>query len=461
MRLPSSLAVLVAGLAQAQAQYLINELSFGFGDRINPQGGNSIPNFSMQGRPGVPELLSNKVILTPVAPGNQRGAVWSDRTLQQQTWIADVEFRANGPERGGGNFNIWLVRDGSHVVGSNSIYTAGRFEGLALVIDQHSGSGGMLRGFLNDGQTDYASHPNVDSLAFSNCRFSYRNLGRPTQIKLRQTESKFSVDVAGRPCFESDKIRLPSGYNFGVSAVSAENPDSFEVFKLVVLTGDTSNQNAGNNNNNNNNNNNPAGNVNQGSGSAQGRSQTPVGRSAQGAVDDPYDNAIPDVDADKITSSKAQFADLHNRLQSVNHHLSTIFRTIAQNAGVSEQRHAETSAVLGEVKALLSGSGSGGVNIGLSVSRVADKVDVLERRLGDVEREVRALRAELSARLRDSENAIKYHVSDKHEALSGHVEAHAKHGYTRFLLVVVAFQASLAAAYMWYKRRKVSPKKYL
>lgn len=33
MRLPASLAVLVAGLAQAQAQYLINELSFGYGNR--------------------------------------------------------------------------------------------------------------------------------------------------------------------------------------------------------------------------------------------------------------------------------------------------------------------------------------------------------------------------------------------------------------------------------------------
>lgn len=70
----------------------------------------------------MPELLSDRVILTPVAPGNQRGAVWADKTLQNQNWVTDVEFRASGPERGGGNFNIWLVRDGPASVGSDSVY---------------------------------------------------------------------------------------------------------------------------------------------------------------------------------------------------------------------------------------------------------------------------------------------------------------------------------------------------
>ena len=122
--------------------------------RIAPEGTYTIPNFGLQGTPNVPELLSNKVILTPTMPGNQRGAVWADKALQHQNWITDVEFRANGPERGAGNMNIWLVKEGPHAVGSSSIYTVGKFEGLALVIDQYGGSGGMLRAFLNDGSTD-------------------------------------------------------------------------------------------------------------------------------------------------------------------------------------------------------------------------------------------------------------------------------------------------------------------
>jgi mannose-binding lectin 1 len=392
----------------------------------------------------VPELLSDKIILTPVAPGNQRGAVWSDQTLQNQEWIADVEFRANGPERGGGNLNIWLVRDGAHLVGSDSVYTSGRFEGLALVIDQHSGSGGMLRGFLNDGSTDYRSHHNVDNLAFGHCTFSYRNLGRPTQIKLRHTENKFSVEVAGRPCFESDKIRIPSGYNFGITAASADNPDSFELFKLAVLTGETSHDH-GSNNNHNNNDNKPQ---HQDFGTNdQGKKQRmSFGRSGQSVVEDPYDNIIPDEAADKITSSKSQFADLHNRLQSVNHHLSTIFRTVAEYATIDEQRHAETSVMLGELKGLMSRF---------------EKLDVLEQRLRDIENEMRGMRHEVTGRLRDHESNIKYYVGDRHENLSQNVKAHQQSHHTRLILVVVGSQVLLVAGYAYYKKRKTSPKKYL
>ncbi len=412
--------------------------------RISPEGSHSIPHFGMQGRPNIPELLSDKVILTPVAPGNQRGAVWSDNKLQTLNWIADVEFRANGPERGGGNLNIWLVRDGAHSIGAESVYTAGRFEGLALVIDQHSG-GGMLRGFLNDGTTDYRTHHNVDNLAFGHCSFSYRNLGRPTQIKLRQTDTKFIVEVAGRPCFDSDKISLPSGYNFGVTAASADNPDSFELFKLAVLTGENNHEYAGMYNNNDNKDHEhqqteqqpPPQDSNGGK-----RQRMSFGRSGQATIVDPFDNVIPDQEADKITSSKAQFADLHNRIQSVNHHLSTIFRSIAQNHGVDEQRHAETSAMIGEIKGLL--------------TRL-DKLDVMEQRLRDIENEMRSGRHEVAGRLRESEASIKGH----HETLAQGVKAHTKSGHTKLILVVVGTQVVLIGAFAYYKRRKTSPKKYL
>jgi len=55
-------------------------------------------------------------------------------------WAVDVDFRATGPERGGGNLQIWYARGGQEEVGTASIYTVGRFDGLALVIDQYAGS---------------------------------------------------------------------------------------------------------------------------------------------------------------------------------------------------------------------------------------------------------------------------------------------------------------------------------
>lgn len=60
---------------------------------------------------------------------------------------------------------------------------------------------------MNDGSTDYKSHHAVDSLAFGHCDFSYRNLGRPSKVLVKQLADSFEVIVDGRQCFWSDKVR--------------------------------------------------------------------------------------------------------------------------------------------------------------------------------------------------------------------------------------------------------------
>lgn len=107
--------------------------------RISPNA-RAVPNWHIIGKPDPPEILSNKLVLTPPVPGNQRGAVWAESALVHSQWTADIDFRATGPERGGGNMNIWYVNNGKDVVGTSSIYTVGKFDGFALVVDQYAGS---------------------------------------------------------------------------------------------------------------------------------------------------------------------------------------------------------------------------------------------------------------------------------------------------------------------------------
>ena len=92
------------------------------------------------GKPSPPEILSNKIVLTPPAPGNERGAIWAEKPLLHSNWAVDVDFRATGPERGGGNLQIWYAKNGREEVGTSSVYTVGRFDGLVLIIDQYAGS---------------------------------------------------------------------------------------------------------------------------------------------------------------------------------------------------------------------------------------------------------------------------------------------------------------------------------
>ena len=54
-------------------------------------------------------------------------------------WSAQLEFRATGPERGGGNLQLWYAKDGRMNIRASSIYTVGTFDGIVLVIDPYGG----------------------------------------------------------------------------------------------------------------------------------------------------------------------------------------------------------------------------------------------------------------------------------------------------------------------------------
>ncbi|KAI1659624.1 concanavalin A-like lectin/glucanase [Daldinia decipiens] len=432
-----------AKFADAQAQFLVNELSFGYTGRINDRGQATVPGFSIQGTPDVPEVLSNKLILTPPAPGNTRGAIWADQPNRYSTWVADVDFRVNGQERGSGNLNIWLARRGNQEIGSSSVYTVNRFDGLALVIDQHSGSGGMIRGFLNDGTVDFKSHQSVDSLAFGHCNYPYRNLGRPSQIKLRQTHQVFKVEVDGRLCFESDKISIPPGYYFGITAAAGDNPDSFEIFKMVTMTEnldakhDTPPQQQQQQQQ-------------QQSNQNRAQAQMSYGRNPNTRNSpneaDAFGDSIPDTAANTYTSSEAQFADLHNRIQSSNQHLSTIFRQVASLGSIGEKRHEEVSKAVYEVKQILS---------------KLDRLDSLQNEITKLQRELKDMRSDINLKVKDSEHAVKSFIGTNHGTMLEHVAVQAAPKHGKLIFVIIGSQILIVAAYIYYERKKIMPKKYL
>ncbi|KAI1810914.1 concanavalin A-like lectin/glucanase [Poronia punctata] len=459
------------GAVAAQGQFLVSELSFGHTGRINDRGEASVPGFSIQGVPNAPEVLSNRIILTPPAPGNTRSAAWADQPNQYSEWVADLDFRVNGPERGGGNLNIWLARQGNQDVGSSSIYSVGTFDGLALVIDQHGGTGGMIRGFLNDGTIDFRTHHSVDSLAFANCNYAYRNLGRPSQLKLRQTAKTFKVEIDGRLCFESDQITIPPGNQFGITAASADNPDSFELFKLAVMTQDLGTKASGQQQQQQQQQQQEsspqkqryqARDVNQNQEQNQARAQTSYGRSQQNQNQNQNRNQnaapietefeeddVPDASPDTYTSSRAQFADLHNRLQSVNHHLSTIFRQAANLGKQADKRHEETSQLIDELKQAMS---------------KLDKLESVTNEVTKLQRDLQAAKNDINNRLSQSENMMKKAMSANHGSMLQHVASHgvtAAPGHGKLIFVIIGSQFILVAGYIFYERKKTLPKKYL
>lgn len=204
--LTSSLRTLLLTLiSTSTAQFPIYSLSFGLTPELSPNGV-TIPGWHLGGEGHDPYLMSDRIVLTPPAPGNKRGGLWTEHTIQQSEWSVDVEFRASGPERGSGNMQVWFAKDTAPMSAFRSVYTVDRFDGLVLQIDQYGGQGGSVRGFLSDGGVSYKNHQSVDGLAFGHCDYAYRNLGRWSKLTMKSTAEGFSVLVDDRTCFSSSEV---------------------------------------------------------------------------------------------------------------------------------------------------------------------------------------------------------------------------------------------------------------
>ncbi|TQS37611.1 hypothetical protein Golomagni_01909 [Golovinomyces magnicellulatus] len=399
----------------ANAAQLVDELSLGQNDKIQSENG-AIAHFHLIGLPEPPEVLSNKIILTPPAPGNSRGALWSDKNLSNTHWNVDLNIRATGPERAGGNIQIWYVKNGRHEVGTSSIYTVGKFDGLALAIDQYAGSGGSIRGFLNDGSVIYKSHHNVDSLVFGHCKYSYRNLGRPSQISISHTIGGLRVMVDGKACFSSDKIKLPPGYSLGITAVSAQIPDSIELFKVITTVDTTTGENT----------------------SEEQKSSQQANKIETKEPDSSY--ASGEKSTFTSQNSAEQFADLSIRLQSIMKQVNRIHQSLAS---YQSQYPAKLDEVFEKLK--------------LINARI-NNVDQVTEHILEVKRDVKYMKEELHKSLEEHVQSLKSDVKEtRNRVIDAHFSLHDRMSglgsFTKCAVLTLSGQVIVISGYIIYKRR--------
>lgn len=142
-------------------------LTWGLHGKVWSKDHRHIQGWSLHGEGGyVPELHSDRVILTPPHDGSKRGGTWSDKVEQDDEWETEFKFRASGPERGSGLFQMWYAATPLEDIKLASLYTVGKFDGLVLAIGQYGGKG-SLRAFLNDKSISFKDHHHIDNLAFA------------------------------------------------------------------------------------------------------------------------------------------------------------------------------------------------------------------------------------------------------------------------------------------------------
>ncbi|KAF1838396.1 concanavalin A-like lectin/glucanase [Decorospora gaudefroyi] len=449
-----SIAWAALAISTARAQYVIDNLSFGqkLGGYISPDL-RSVPHFDVKGIDDyVPQILSDRVILTPPYPGSKRGAIWAQEAMHHSgAWTASVDFRASGMERGAGNLQIWYVKESQAHETPASLYTVSKFDGLVLVIDQYEGRGGSVRGFLNDGTIDMAAQHDPDTLAFGKCDYAYRNRGELTPIKLHHAEGFLEVIIDGATCFKTDKIKLPEGYYFGISASSAENPDSFEIHRFIVSTSNTNTRDEPNRNR--------YANADQHQqqqnlASQKGHEQqTHKNQQQQNYGSSTSQSDIPkmleDVLAGNIRSQQDQFADLHNRIQIINNRVFEI-------AELVERIHKDNADRWNELMH--------------RVVPIDDRGAATIRNVEKVERTTMQILRDLESKdFKDMMNQIHRALENNQEGVMrslptvmGAVVSSHGPSMTTFFFIAVAVQIMITGAYIVYKKRKGgAPKKYL
>ncbi|KAJ4375854.1 hypothetical protein N0V83_001132 [Neocucurbitaria cava] len=448
-----SIAWSALAFSTVRAQYVIDNLSFGQkdGGYISPDL-REIPHFKVQGvEDYVPQVLSDRIILTPPYPGSKRGSVWAQDPLHHVgDWTAELDFRATGMERGAGNLQIWYVRESQAHETPTSLYTAPKFDGLVLVVDQYEGHGGSVRGFLNDGTIDIKSHPDPDTLAFGKCDHAYRNRGHLSKIILHHAAGYLEVTVDGESCFKTDKVKLPEGYYFGVSASSAENPDSFEVHKFIISTTSSYTREEPNKQRY----------ANADQHHEQQKLAAQKGHEEQthhqqnqryGSSTDQTNipKMVEDVLAGSIKSQQDQFADLHNRIQIINNRVANMLELVEQMHQLNEQRFNDLMN---------------------RVVPIDDRSAATIRNVERVERTTMEILRDLESKdFKDMLQQVHRAIENSQEGLSrslplamGAVVGSHKPSLVSFLFIAVAVQIMVTGAYIVYKkRRNGAPKKYL
>lgn len=374
-------ALLLTTLVSAQGSHTVDELSFGHRHENFADQGHSVPGYQISNVNHQIQHLSDRLILTPPYPGNAKGALWSEAVSTTSDFTATLEFRASGQDIGSGNLQLWYTKDRN--VGVDSIYNVETFDGLALVIDQYGGTGGKIRGFLNDGTKNFRTQSNPESLAFGQCDYQYRNLGVVSKLKLMSQEGGgLVVQIDGKNCFATSSVRLPEGYHFGISATTGEqNPDTFELYKMVVSGGhehwnhahveDSSHQYLGN--------------------VANEQHAQPHYDAFAGIPE-----AIPDRTASDFKSQEEQFADLHNRLQGLSHQMGNLFMEFKSLGENVDKKHAEVLARHGEVIHGVNNM-QGSKETGLPPA-VVGQINDLVSRLSRVEDAVNAVRRDVEGK---------------------------------------------------------------
>ncbi|KAF2363153.1 Legume-like lectin [Trinorchestia longiramus] len=216
--------------------------------------GTIIPNWDFL---GTTMVTSNFIRLTADVQ-SQRGALWNKVPCNVRFWEVQLHFKVHGKGKDlfGDGFAFWYVREPmqtGNVFGSKDF-----FNGLVVIADTYSNHNAAhkhghpyVSAMVNNGTLHYDHDRDGTHTQLGGCVTKFRNIEEDTFLSIRYIkdtlEVRTSIDGGNTyaDCFNVPGVKLPTGYYFGVSAVTGDLCDNHDVisiktYDLVPLEGDES-----------------------------------------------------------------------------------------------------------------------------------------------------------------------------------------------------------------------------
>ncbi|PIK54690.1 putative vesicular integral-membrane protein VIP36 [Apostichopus japonicus] len=206
--------------------------------------GASLPMWDIQGN----TMVTNSYIrLTPDKQSRQ-GAIWNKVANRCPHWEMHVHFKVHGQGRTlfGDGFALWYTKERmkkGDVFGGADYHT-----GLGLFFDTYSNHNGphnhqhpYISAQINNGTLHYDHDRDGTHTELAGCHAPFRNKPHDTHIAMRYYAQRLTVmiDIDGqsnwKECFDVDRIRLPTGYFFGASAITGDLADNHDIVAIKVF----------------------------------------------------------------------------------------------------------------------------------------------------------------------------------------------------------------------------------
>lgn len=261
----------------------------------------------------------------------------------------------------------------------------------------------------------------MDSLAFGHCEYSYRNLGRPSRITFSQINSGFYIFIDGKNCLASSNIFLPPGNNLGITAASAEIPDSIEIFKLVTNLDNPSNEKTP-------------------------RYQDNSPQADQNFMKDSYHSSK--ADGKPASSQEPTMQPLDFKIQTL---LEQVYKVQQAISGLQTQHSAQQQEFSDRLR--------------LFEIRTK-KIDLVSESLHEVKKDIILMKEELHKSLEQHVKGLRSDVvQTRKSVLNAHVSLHGRlsglGNFVKFSFIIFGSQAILFIGYAVYKRKKSNKSKYI